>query len=77
MVQVRNQMNTNDRQWMYNTRTRLQPDFVRGVQEFAQAALSKPDVVTIDARGRKCIPCPCQNCQNLYSREVETVRPPL
>ena len=74
MLQVTNQMATNDRQWMYNSRTRLAPEFVRGVQEFALAALSKPEVVTIDARGRNCIPCPCKKCQNLYRRDVETMK---
>lgn len=67
-------MATHNREWMYNNRTRLAPEFVSGVQEFARVALSKPDVVTIDANGRKCIPCPCQKCANLYRRDVETVK---
>jgi len=66
-----------DRGWMYSSRQatggNLEPEFVKGVAEFIAAALSNPVVVRVDRQGRKCIPCPCTPCDNLYNKDVGTV----
>ena len=66
-----------DRGWMYNSRPNsggsLEPDFMAGVTEFIASALSKPWVVSNDADGNQCIPCPCERCDNLYNKDLETV----
>ena len=50
-----------------------EPDFMAGVTEFIASALSKPWVVSNDADGNQCIACPCERCDNLYNKDLETV----
>ncbi|XP_078158220.1 uncharacterized protein LOC144553916 [Carex rostrata] len=65
------------REWMYHGRQNsggtLEPEFTNGVAEFIATALTKPSVVRVDRQGRKCIPCPCMSCDNLYNRDAGTV----
>ncbi|XP_078153071.1 uncharacterized protein LOC144548255 [Carex rostrata] len=65
-----------DRGWMYsqNSNGDLSPEFITGVIEFIESALSKPSVVRVDANGKQCISCPCQRCENLFNKDVDTVK---
>ena len=67
-----------DRGWMYksrpNTGGTLEPEFMVGVDEFIASALTYPFVVSVDASGNQCIPCPCERCDNLYNKDIETVQ---
>ncbi|XP_078166495.1 uncharacterized protein LOC144561406 [Carex rostrata] len=65
-----------DRSWMYNrlnSTGKLLPEFITGVKEFVDVAISNPSVLTI-LNGKQCIICPCKKCDNLYNKDLQTVR---
>ncbi|XP_078165263.1 uncharacterized protein LOC144559972 [Carex rostrata] len=65
-----------DRRWMYNrlnANGKLLPEFIKGVKEFVDVVKSDPSVVTLH-NGKECILCPCMKCENLNTKELQTVR---